>query len=146
MPVRKSPEETAKRREEVKGFMETIGPYSVPKETLAEKHNVTIKVIYNDIKFWLKKLDFKKMDFEGRRILMGIQKNMALVEAMKVDGSLADKLKAIKLANDTAEAYTRLLEQFGFKEKVAEHLHVTENVNKLSKEEIEAEVKRLLGK
>ncbi len=120
MGIRKSPEETRARREEVKDFMDTIGPYSVPIKTLAEKHDVTVKVIYNDIDFWIKKINFKKIDLEGKRLLMGIKKNLALIESMRVDGSPADKLKAIKLANETAEVYTRLMEQYGFKEKVAE--------------------------
>lgn len=120
MAARKSREEVGKRREDVKGFMESIGPYSVPVKTLAEKHGVTVKMIYNDIDFWIKKLDFSKVDLQGRKLLMGISKNLALVEAMRVEGSSSDKLKAIKLANETAEVFTKLLEQYGFKEKVAE--------------------------
>ena len=122
MAARKSPEQTRARREEVKDFMDSIGPYSVPIKTLAEKYGVTVKVIYNDIDYWVKKIDFKKIDLEGKRLLMGIKKNLALVEEMKVKGSSADKLKAIKLANETAEVYTKLMEQYGYKEKVAERI------------------------
>ena len=136
MGVRKSPEETRARREEVRGFMDSIGPYSVPIKVLAEKHNVTVKVIYNDIDFWIKKINFKKIDLEGKRLLMGIKKNLALIESMRVDGSPTDKLKAIKLANETAEVYTRLMEQYGFKEKIAdkmEHLGASATFNLIEK-------------
>jgi len=139
MGIRKSPEETRLRREEVKGFMETIGPYSVPIKVLAEKYSVTVKVIYNDVDFWVKKLDFKKMDLEGKRLLMGIMKNIALVEKMKVDGKPGDQLKAIKLANETAEVYTRIMEQYGFKEKVAEKLEHTGKIFQVKIQEVENE-------
>ena len=145
MGARKSPEETRKRREEVKDFMDTIGPYSVPVKALAETHHVTVKVIYNDIDFWIKKLNFSKVDHEGKKLLMGIRKNMALVEAMKVKGSPSDQLKAIKIANETAEVYTKLMEQFGFKEKVAETQKI-EFTTQFSKEERAKEIERLLKK
>ncbi len=145
MGIRKSPEETRARREEVKDFMDTIGPYSVPVKALAKTHNVTVKVIYNDVDFWIKKLNFSKVDQEGKKLLMGIRKNMALVEAMKVKGTPGDQLKAIKIANETAEVYTKLMEQFGFKEKVAETQKI-EFATHLSKEERAAEIERLLKK
>ncbi len=137
MGIKKSPEETRARRIEVKDFMDTIGPYSVPIKVLAEKHDVTVKVIYNDIDFWVKKIDFKKIGLEGKRLLMGIKKNLSLIEGMKVDGSPADKLKAIKLANETAEVYTRLMEQYGFKEKVAEKFEHSGKVFEVNLREVE---------
>ncbi len=124
MGMRKTPEETAKRRADVKDFMETIGPYSVPVKTLAEKYSVTLKVIYNDIQFWIKKMSFKKMELEGKKLIMAIRKNLSITESLKVDGTKAEKLKAIQTSNQTAEVYTKLLEQYGFKEKIADNLNV----------------------
>ena len=156
MVNQKTKEERNARRAEVKDFMDTIGPYSVPIKTLAEKYDVTVKVIYNDVDFWVKKIDFKKIDLEGKRLLMGIKKNLALVEAMKVNGNVSDKLKAIKLANETAEVYTKLMEQYGFKEKIADKLEHSgkifdvkimevENANSKSELGDEQETERSLG-
>ena len=120
----KTPEETAKRREEVKDYMETLGPYSVPKKALADKHRVTIKVIYNDIQYWIKKIDLKRMDVEGRKLIMSVMKNMSITEGLKAKGTSAEQIKAIQASNQTAETLTKLMENYGFKEKIAENLNV----------------------
>ena len=120
MAAPKLPEETAKRRAAVKDFMETIGPYSVPIKTLAEQHNVTVKVIYNDVNFWIKKIDLSKMDLEGRKIILSVRKNMAIVEELKAKGTHAERIKAIQTSNQTAETLTKMMENYGFKEKIAE--------------------------
>ena len=124
MPIRKTPEETATRRAEVKDFMESIGPYSVPIKTLAEKYGVTVKIIYNDIQYWIKRIDLKKIDFEGRKLIMSLRKNLAITEKIKVDDkcSNSDRMKAIQASNQTAEILTKIMEQYGFKEKIAEKL------------------------
>jgi len=126
MPIRKTPEETASRRLEVKDFMESIGPYSVPVKVLAEKHSVTVKIIYNDIQYWIKKIDMKKIDFEGRKLIMSLRKNLAITESIKVDdkSSKAERIKAIQASNQTAEILTKLMENYGFKEKIAEKYEV----------------------
>lgn len=138
MAKNKTKEERERRREEVKDFMETVGPYSVPIKTLAEKHDVTIKTIHNDVNYWINKLDFSKIGNEGKKLLMGIKKNLSLVEGMKISGSTSDKLKAIKLANETAEVYTKLMEQYGFKEKIAEKLEHTGKIFNVNITEVES--------
>ena len=128
MPIRKTPEETAKRREDVKEFMETIGPYSVPVKTLAGKHEVTVKVVYNDIKFWLKKLDFKDMDLNGKKMIMSLLKNMSISEELKAKGTPTERIRAIQAGNQTAEVLTKIMENYGFKEKIPDNVNVTGNL------------------
>lgn len=124
MGIKKSPEETARRREEVKYFMETIGPFSVPVKTLAEKYGVTVKVIYNDIQYWIKKIDLKKIDLQGKKLIMSLTNNMAIIEELKSEGSSTERIRAIQAANQTAEVLTKIMENYGFKEKVADNLNI----------------------
>jgi len=125
--IKKDIKETSERREEIKELMESTGPYSVPAKELSEKWKVTVKTIYNDIEFWINKLDFTKIDYEGKKLLMGIRTNMALIDEIKMTGTHNEKLKAISTANQTAEIFTKLLEQYGFKEKIAEKLELTKD-------------------
>ena len=145
MAAPKSKEEIEKRRSAVKDFMETIGPFSVPVKVLAEEHNVTVKTIYNDIQFWLKKIDVKNMDVQGKKLIMSLMKNMAIVEELKAKGSPSERIKAIQTANQTAEVLTKIMENYGFKEKIADKMDVrsempvTFNIIEKSVEEIKRE-------
>ena len=109
-----------KRRKEVFDFIKSIGPYSVPANVLADKHGCTVKMIYNDRDYWIKTIKFKDISFEGKRILMGLMKNMAITEELKANGDATQRLRAVLASNSTAEVFTKMLEQYGFKEKVAD--------------------------
>lgn len=124
MAAPKPKEEIVNRREAVKDFMETIGPFSVPVKILAEEHNVTVKTIYNDIQFWLKKIDIKNMNVQGKKLIMTLMKNMAIVEELKAKGSPSERIKAIQTSNQTAEVLTKIMENYGFKEKIADKMDV----------------------
>lgn len=119
---KKSAKERAERREEVRGYMETIGPFSIPAQVLAEKHGVTKDTIFDDRDFWIRKISFKKMDEFGKRVIMSIMKNLELTEEIRIKGSYSDRLRAMGVSNQTAEVVTKLLENYGFKEKVAEKI------------------------
>ena len=120
MGVRKSPEETRARRGEVKGFIETIGPFSVPIKVLAEKYNVTVKVIYNDIKFWLKKIDLKGIEIQGRKLIQHAIKNLSVVEELRAKGAPIERIRAVQVSCQAVDEVVKLLEGFGYKEKIAE--------------------------
>ncbi len=120
----KTKEERDLRRAEVKDMMETLGPFSVPAKVLAEKHNVAPTIIYNDIKFWINRIDVKKMDLEGKKIIMSLRKNLSITEELKAKGSHTEKIRAIQASNQTAETLTKMMEQYGFKEKIADKLNV----------------------
>lgn len=141
----KTKEERDLRRAEVKDMMETLGPFSVPAKVLAEKHNVAPTIIYNDINFWIKKIDVKRMGLEGRKIIMSLRKNLSITEELKVKGTHTEKIRAIQASNQTAEVLTKMMEQYGFKEKIADKLNVqgdlpiTFNLIEKSVEEIKSE-------
>ena len=116
----KTKEERGERREEVLGFMKSIGPYSVPVNMLAKKYNCTVNTIYSDIKFLIRKIKFEDMSIEGRKILMSVTRNMSIADELKASGEAIQRLKGVMASNNTAEVLTKMFEQYGFKEKAAE--------------------------
>ncbi len=116
----KNKEERDTRRAEVLEFMKSIGPYSVPINTMAEKHNCTVKTIYNDIKFLIKRIKLEDMDIEGRKILMSVARNMSISDELKASGDDLKRLRAVMASNNTAEVLTKMFEQYGFKAKIAD--------------------------
>lgn len=127
----KTKEERDARRAEVLEFMKSIGPYSVPVSTLAEKHNCTVKTIYNDIKFLIKEIKLEDMDVEGRKILMSVSRNMSISDELKASGDDIKRLRAVMASNNTAEVLTKMFEQYGFKEKIADKYRLEGTPTKL---------------
>ena len=123
----KSKEETQKRRQEVLDFMKTIGPFSIPARALAEKHDCTEQTIYNDRDYLIKKISFKNMGLIGKKVLMHVEKNMSISEEMRAKGNVSDRLRAVQTGNQTADTFTKLLESYGFKQKVADKLDVKQD-------------------
>lgn len=121
----KSNEERERRRLEVKDFMENVGPFSVPVKVLAEKFDVAPTIIYSDIKYWLKRLDFKHLDLEGRKLIMMLRNNLAIAEQLAAKGKPQDRIRAIQVMNQSAEQFTKILENYGFKEKIADKVEHT---------------------
>lgn len=135
----KTKEERAARRAEVLSFMQSIGPYSVPISTLAEKHNCTVKTIYSDVKFLIKRIKIDDMGIEGKKILMSLAKNMSIADELKATGDASQRLRGIMASNNTSETLTKIMEQYGFKEKVADKLNVhgTGNIFNLVEKSVE---------
>lgn len=126
--IAKPADERRRRRLNVLALMEDSGPYSIPINDLCEKWNCSRPTIYKDISYWIKKLDFSKIDEEGKRILYTIRQNLRISEQLRKRGKDKDRLKAIELTNKSAELLARIMEQFGFKEKVAEKLDLGEGL------------------
>ena len=116
----KSKEETKKRREEVLDYMEEDGPFAIPIKDLSEKWKCSKQTIYKDRDSWIKKLKFKDIGLEGKRLLFTIKQNIKLGERLRSRGKDKDRVKAGELINKSAETFTRIMEQFEFKKKIAE--------------------------
>ena len=120
----KTKEERAARRSEVKDFIETLGPYSIPVKSLAEKYDVSLQLIYGDIKFWLKKINFKGVELQGRKLIQHAIKNLAIVEELRAKGLPMERIRAVQASCQAADEVVKLLEGFGYKEKIADNLNV----------------------
>jgi len=116
----KTPEERNKRRQAVLNWMEKVGPFSLPAAQLAKEHNCDTMVIYKDREYIIKRMKLEDMNTIGKKTIMTTQKNLSVGEEIRLNSDAKIKLGAITAINQSAETVTRLLEQYGFKEKVAE--------------------------
>ncbi|KKL70770.1 hypothetical protein LCGC14_2101560, partial [marine sediment metagenome] len=122
-PIPKPAEERRLRRLDVLSHIEDTGPYSIPVKELADKWKCSRVIIYRDVSHWIKKLDFSKINKEGKRLLHTIRQNIRIGEQLRGRGSDKDRLKAIEVSNKSAELLTKIMEQYGFKEKIADKIH-----------------------
>lgn len=120
----KTKEETKKRREEVLDYMEENGPFSIPVNMLAEKWKCSKQTIYTDRDSWIKKLKFKDISLEGKRLLYNIKENIKLGEKLRTRGKDKDRIKAAELINKSAETFTKIMEQFEFKRKIVDKYQI----------------------
>ena len=112
------------RREDVLNEIEENGPYSVEVKTLAVKWNVTPLIIYRDIDFLIKKMDIKKVDRISKKMFKTVQQNIKHAEYVRNNGSLGESLKACDVINKSADQFTKMMEQYGIKSKIADKLDV----------------------
>jgi len=148
--AQKPAEERAKRRKAVLNWIERVGPFSIPTMQLAKDHNCKPITIYRDVDFFIKKLDFKKLDLIGKKVLHTTKKNIAAAEELRIDSDKKIRLGAITAVNQSAAEFTKLLAEYGYKEKAKEFLEhggtvvIRERVR--SNEEIKNERKEIIDK
>ena len=121
------------RRRRLKKLMQSIGWGNIHIGNLAKEWGVNRSAIYDDRDALLKA--FKKEDIEHISFKLGINYEKAIEEAQKIlsnpENSPIIKLKAIQALNDTQDKYTRFLEAYGRKEKVAEKIEYEDPAAKL---------------
>ena len=142
---------TAERRNKVLEYLLNFGPFGVPlgtKKELAEKWDCDVRTIERDIEFVITHTKIPKMQKMGQKFLIGYEKAMKVVAQMMQDDDPNIQIKGVMLFNQTQDHYTRMCEKYGFKEVIAEKIEIEGNLNynSLTKEERQAEIKRLLKK
>ena len=139
------------RRNEILEYLLNFGPFGVPTGTrkeFAEKWNCSVRTIEGDINYVTLHTKIPKMAKLGQKFLMGYEKTMKVVAQMLQDEDISVRAKGVALFNQTQDHYTKMCEKYGFKEIIADKIELEEKPTHttLSKEECEAEIKRLLGK
>ena len=114
---------TAKeRRIEITSIIQEVGFWNINQSALARKYGVSPVMIHKDLKIIKKRVDIQGIGEISVNIGVGFRKALkeAFLEMSKMGGK--SKLEAIKTFNHTADSFTKFLENFGYKEKVAEKL------------------------
>ncbi len=123
---RGSPEKTRERRERILRIIEEVGFWNINKRQLAEMFDVNIKQIYKDIEYLMKHhdlQDIKKISFLLSHDLIKAQKEIRKI--LNSDSvSPAVKLQATSRLMDFTEKFTKFLEAYGIKEKVADKIEI----------------------
>ena len=111
-------------------------------KSLATNYNVVEKTIYTDFK-WIKK-NIKPENREEIKITVRVAIDNALDKALEQFVNFPTIENSLRMMN-IAKGYREEIEEWGEKEKIADKQEV-EIKSTLTKEEREAEIKRLLGK
>lgn len=121
------------RREKIKRVIEEYGLWNINKTSLAKQFNVNINTIYNDIRLLVEQLQkdsIQETGFNLRMMYRNIDKR--LQKALAEEKNPLKQARIADVLSNSAERETRVLEAFGFKEKVAEKVeskNVTLGIN-----------------
>jgi len=130
----KKPTELQKRKEkylpELKQLIEAFGEWEVNTLQLGKKWDIPKSTIHKwkqEILNELGPIDFKKA---GRNMNMIAKTNIKWLnrEIRGNNRSFEEKLKAIKILNETNKSFMDLGEQYGAKEKIADKLEVNNQI------------------
>jgi len=113
------------RIQEIAKLIENVGLWNVHQQTLADKYNVSqsqIAVDIKQIKESMKPTDLKDITLN---IKLGYRKALNDVFKEMAVSSGSDRLSAIQAFNKIGEGFTKFLESYGLKDKVADKLEVS---------------------
>ena len=72
----------------------------------------------------LKKVNLKGIELQGRKLIQHAIKNLSIVEELRAKGGPMERLRAVQASCQAADEVVKLLEGFGYKEKIADKLNV----------------------
>lgn len=115
---------TKDRREELKKIIEEIGLWNINKTQLGEKFGVTRQQIIKDVDKIIKQIPKEKLEQVAPEFLMAYIKGLKEMRKILVQGDNREKIMATKAVADLGEKFTKLLEDYGYKGKVAEEIKI----------------------
>lgn len=134
------------RKKAILKYLQIAGAFILPTTMIreyAKKWEVSERQIYLDVKNIIKKIPKPEVKIASNKFLISFDR--AITEAINLIGSSDPAIKS-KGINDylkCVEGFTKFMESYGFKEKVAEKREV--KIESLfTKEERQAEIDRLL--
>ena len=116
---------TTQRRKEITQLAEKLGGiFKLTPKDLAEKYNVTQAIIYRDLKIIIDSTPEEQREIIKYDLLKSYERGMGILNEIVEDKTTPkrDKYNAIRTLLSGGEQYTRVLEAWGLKDKVAERL------------------------
>lgn len=116
------------RREEIKRIIETLGIWNINKTQLANRYSVSRQTIIKDFKQLLKGVP--KEDLEEIKFNLKIAHQKSISEAQKILATSPDNIEKIRAAmaiSYVGEKFTKMLENYGLKDKIADKIETTQN-------------------
>lgn len=129
------------RREEVLSYLNNFGGFGISKiiiERLAEKHNVSERMIYKDIEAVIKKAAMPELSKLSKRFALSFEISMKLAHRLAVSEDLTIQARGVHLINETISAFTSFLESFGLKEITGQKIELIGGISKSSEEKLMA--------
>lgn len=124
MPPKNNKDGTEKRRKEIAVLIEEIGLWNVRLRPLAEKYNLSPQQIHADIKKLKERMKIPALAEISTTIAYGYKKALKEVYAILSTGSKREKMEAARCFSQTVESFTKFLEDYKLKDKVADKLDI----------------------
>ncbi|MCF7861189.1 hypothetical protein K9M79_03000 [Candidatus Woesearchaeota archaeon] len=113
------------RRETLLRYLDNYGYFGVPRgiiEEIAVKYNVTERQVYLDIEYLTKQIKLPAVEKLSKQFLKSYERGM--IESHKLIKSDDPQIRAkgIALMNQTSQGFTKFLEDYGYKDKIADKM------------------------
>lgn len=115
------------RKEKMLNYMENIGSWVLPRvlaERFAEQFNISERQVYKDRLKIIRSVPKPKVNETSAKFLISFDHAMTEVMTLMRDNEPVIRARAIDLYFKSIEIFTRFMENFGFKEKVADDLNL----------------------
>ena len=122
---------TSKRREEIRRIIEEVSLWNVNKSQLALKFGVSDTQIDNDIKKIIKTIPTSKLKEPVFEFFHAYKKNIKEMRKLLIEGNTREKILAAHEIANQEEKFTKMLENYNLKPKVAEKVEHEFNINDL---------------
>ena len=119
---------TTARRNEILEYLLNFGPFGIPigtQKEFAEKWECDVRTIRRDVDYVITHTKIPKMQKMGQKFLLGYEKAMKVVAQMLQDEDPDTRMKGVTAFNQTQDHYTKMCENYRFKEKIAENLNIS---------------------
>ena len=120
--VKRTPEETKARRDAIIKQIHEQGIWSFTYRELAERHNVSTTQIFKDLRFIFNHIPKDELDIVKCKLKLLHEQNLRVLEPLIRDTDKKVQLQAIEQRGKEIERFTKFLESWGLKEKIAEKL------------------------
>ena len=114
------------RREKIRIYIQEMGLWNISKTQMAREFGVSETQIRRDIKKIIKEIPGDKIKEPLVELFNAYIKSMKELRKILLRGTTSEKLKAINTILHLGDKFTRLLEDYGLKAKIADELKVKE--------------------
>ena len=111
------------RRQEVLKYLNQIGGFGLPSpiiDSLAERYNVSERMIYKDIQVVMKRMVMPEILELSKKFALSFKISMRRSHHLAMSDNPTIQAKGIHLINETIGTFTSFLENFGLKERLVE--------------------------
>ena len=130
------------RKEKILKFLKEAGAWKISQavvKELAKDFDVTDRQIYLDIKNVIKKIPRPNVDIVGNKFLISFEYAIDKAITMMRNSDEEKSTSGIKLYFDAVDKFTKFMENYGYKEKIAEKFEHSGKIFNVNITEVKSE-------
>ena len=117
----------SKRREKIRRLIKNVGLWNVNKSALAREYGVAEVQIRRDVKKIISEIPSNKLRETTWEFFHAYKKAEKEIRKILIEGTRKEKLMAIRELTNLGDKFTKLLEDYGLKDKIAEKIEVNDS-------------------